>query len=370
MGFQRKGRNPSGNELPNVASGGILKASDINSLATGIDRSTLRSGKGYTFVQSSGGTSINIKQEAELPPWGAYKNGKNLCIRAGNVWGKGVSEMPKHTAKVWGTAKADFLRKFWTARPVMIGVEGANIASTDEINADIPVGSRAIVLPIKEGTYYIEYGNWDSSDGKESQGGVATSLSGTEQFVLRHKPKATPPSPTENIVIVCYVDENGMVFQGAVGDIWWGGDTGSHPFKISVRKVENTWKIFVDYGTVNNLVPDYATGGEVGDDNAGMTGLGSGNSVSGVREVYMRMKYEEDEPFPIPYPEVLNSAPQDITPTDETFYLVIGRVTAETEGSGETARPKFTIEQAVSGSLWVERFKMGDNDAIYWATKI
>ena len=367
MGFGRKGRNPTGNELPVVAEGTRLAPSHINDVVAAVDRATIRGGKGFKFSQTSGGTSLKIDRNDYVPPWSIFQYGEKICIAAGNVWGKGVGEQPLHTTEEWGFGSPDFSKKFFTARPVMIGVSGANIVTTDEINSTGTEQTSFISMPLTTGYYYIEYGKWEGRTDKNQLGNLPN-YKGTEQFILKH---ATTLSSTQEVVVVGYVSQEKAIYQGVKGEIWWGINSGvSQPFKISVRKVGNDWKIFVDYGTVNNLVPDYQTGGEVGDDDAGMTGLGSGNSPSGTRDIIMKMEYIEGESFPVEYPRVYAAPSQDLTPTDDYFYVLIGRVEASTEGSGEAARPKFKIEQAVSGSLWVERFKVGDNDAVYWVTKI
>ena len=367
MGFGRKGRNPTGNELPVVSEGTRLAPSHINQVVAAVDRATIRGGKGFKFSQTSGGTSLKIDRNDYTPPWSIFQYGDKLCIYAGNVWGKGVGQIPLHTTEEWGFGGADFAQKFWTARPVMVGITGTNIVSTEEINSTTTDQMSFIAVPLLAGYYYIEYGRWEG--GSRSPIGGATDYEGTDQFILKH---ATTLSATQEVVVVGYVAPNGAIYQGVKGEIWWGiGSGATHPFKISVRQnAEKVWKIFVDYGTVNNLVPDYQTGGEVGDPDAGMTGLGSGNNVSGTKDIIIQCEYAEGENFPVEYPEVFAATGWDLTPTDDYFYILVGRVTATTEGQGEAARPKFTIEQAVSGSLWVERFKVGDNDAVYWATKI
>lgn len=375
MGFGRKGRNPTGNELPSVSAGQRLRPSHINQLASGIDKATLRSGKGYRFVQNSGGTSLQIVNSESAVPWSVFTEGYNLCITAGGVWGKGVSQMPKHTAKEWNSAPADFANKYWTARPVMVGIEGANIYATDEINsAREGQPTRSIVIPnYTAGTYYIEYANWDGR-GDITAIGVGATLVGTEQFVLKHKGIESPPSNSDDIAIVCFVDEDLQVYQGVQGDIWWGGSGDSYPFKISVgQDAESVWKIFVAYGTVNNTVPTYQGGGlEVGDPDGGITGIGSGNSVSAnTFDVILQLDYSEGDPFPSATPQVFTSTNWNNTPNNETTaYVILGRVVVTLEGEGEEARPAFDIQQATTGSLWAERFKCGNLDPVYWITRI
>jgi len=227
MGFGRKGRNPTGNELPVVAEGTRLAPSHINDVVAAVDRATIRGGKGFKFSQTSGGTSLKIDRNDYLPPWSIFQYGEKICIAAGNVWGKGVGEQPLHTTEEWGFGSPDFSKKFFTARPVMIGVTGANIVTTDEINSQGTGSDQTsfISMPLVAGYYYIEYGKWEGRTDK-SQLGNLPQYKGTEQFILKH---ATTLSSTQEVVVVGYVSPEKAIYQGVKGEIWWGINSGVSP---------------------------------------------------------------------------------------------------------------------------------------------
>lgn len=365
MGFGRKGRNPTGNELPIVSEGTRLIPSHINQIVAAVDRATLKGGKGYRFSQNSGGTSIQVNPKNDPIPWSAFTFGVTLCINAGNVWGKGIGQMPLHTTSEWGGVTPDPSKKFWTARPVMVGISGGNIVATDEINSAVSgTATNIIQVPYQTGYYYIEYGDWDGRTDLAATGSADT-LKGTKQFILKH---ATTLSASDEVVVICYLDEEKRVYQSVKGDIWWGlvGDDG-HPFKITIRRVNEEYRAFLAYGSVNNEDVYYETGGWVGDDDA--DGLFVGSSPV-TKQVVLVMSYEDGSPFPTNPEVAIYDESEDITNTEGTAYVRIGYITVTQEGQGQTARPVFEIDQAVSGSLWVERFKCGDDDPVYWVTKI
>ena len=368
MGFQRKGRNPSGNELPNVSEGTRLSPSHINQIVAAADRATIKSGKGYKFNTSSGGTSLKINKPNDPTPWAVFTFGNNLCINAGNVWGKGVGEIPLHTTSEWGGVTPDQSKKFWTARPVMIGVTGANLVATDEINGLRPeTATNIIEMPLLAGYYYIEYAKWTGRTDKAAIG-VGDAVKDTNQFILKHK--ATALSASDEVVVICYVSAEQQAYQAVKGDIWWGlGSDDEHPFKIVIRKVDQSYKAFLIYGTVNNQYVKYGNGGWVGDDDA--TGINVPSGAGGI-QIVLELTYGEGEAFPAPDPKVYSaSIDQDLVNTDQTAYVHIGEVIVTTAGTPPV--PSFKINQAVSGSLWVERFKCGKDSsdtAIYWVTKI
>ena len=375
MGFGRKGRNPTGNEMPNVSEGQTLRPSHINQIVAAADRATLKGGKGYKFTQTSGGTSLKIDQPNNPAPWSVFTYGDNLCINTGNVWGKGIGQMPLHTTSEWAGLPPDFTKKFYTARPVMVGVSGANIVSTDEVNSERSEQTGVITMPLLTGYYYIEYGMWDGREDNFSNG-VGDDLEGTNQFILKHSASLSAAS---EVVVICYVDANQVAYQAVKGDIWWGLSTGDdYPFKISVRQDANQqWRVFVSYGTVNNIVPIYELGETVGDPNfEGVTGIGGGDDLPAMEYgVVLELAYVEDEPFPsLSTPPVVKLRGewqrQNNPDTDDVAYILLGRINVETEGTGENTVPKFTISNAVSGSLWCERFKCGEQSAIYWVTKV
>lgn len=370
MGFQRKGRNPQGNSLPSVSEGQVLSPSHINELSAGIDKASLRSGKGYRFVQSAGGTSLQITNNPVLPPWSVFTFGLTLCIKAGNVWGKGIAERPKQSSRSYGIGKGDFTQKFWSSRLLMVDIPNSNILCTDEINSE-KAGKQTgfITLPYEAGIYYIEYGEWDGGEGEAASGSVAKELAGTQQFILKKAAITEPPTGNDDIVVVCVVDEGLAVYQGAIGDIWFGGAGETTPFKISIYdKGNKVYRVKVKQGAVNNTLAKYANIADPDMDKKEGLPIEDGQGVS---SVFLRIAYAEGENFPASLPEVVVLKTTEVPiPTEEEFTLLLGRITVTKEGEGNAQTTKFAIQQIVSGSVWVERFVVGDAVPIYWATKV
>jgi hypothetical protein len=138
-----------------------------------------------------------------------------------------------------------------------------------------------------------------------------------------------------------------------------------HPFTVSDGGEGFLFRANVCSGMANNLVP--------------LDEPGSGTLLpatidfltTGDTFIYLRMgteAYASDNPvFPVTdvtdeyYPTIVQS-PTALTDTDEYCYILMGM--ARNVGDPDT----FTVDQTISGSVWAERLKIGNNTArYYWA---
>jgi hypothetical protein len=348
-----KGRIPSGTGLPKLGGGQGLKPSHISGLATGIDKATIRSGKGYTVSsQGSGGTTLQIKQSGGSFPWACTPHRGGIYVTIGNCWGMGVAKRRKNTWKHKNRNYADS-ETIYSARPVLIDIEGNDFTSTEYINDDDP-----LILAKKVGYYYIE---WCEYKGETGTSELTSTLVGSMQFVMKFS--AQDPQAGDRWFLLCYVDNELTVFQGVQSDIFMDNGSGdSHAWKIKiVRQDEQDW-ICVDYGEINNFPAKYSDGTALGDDvNGGFSaGVGTVN-------VYLMVSGDE-EAFPTDA-KVYSGSGDVPQATDSNAYVNLGRVKGEKKGTGASATTQYTITQLVNNSLWGERFKPSSNKpAIYWFT--
>lgn len=147
------------------------------------------------------------------------------------------------------------------------------------------------------------------------------------------------------------------------------GQTCEHPFQfhpfVVPSEAGDLFRANVCSGMVNNLVPF--------DEPASGTLLPATIDflITGDTYIYLRLgteAYATDNPiFPVTditdpyYPTIVQSA-TTLTDTDEYCYILMG--VARNVGDPDT----FTVDQTISGSVWAERLKIGDNTArYYWA---
>jgi hypothetical protein len=148
-------------------------------------------------------------------------------------------------------------------------------------------------------------------------------------------------------IVIAYISQGNIVRQvwrsdfcapdGGGGGGGGGGDTSQpHPFQIV--KDEGFDTFHVSEGTVNNSPAGYPS-----------TGL---NNVT----VWLQT-----------YPTVTIVITNGTLATDENqAWLMIGRISHIPNGTGYTTR----IYQYIRNSLWLERFKCGDDPAQYWYSQI
>ena len=154
------------------------------------------------------------------------------------------------------------------------------------------------------------------------------------------------------------------------------GDTCEHPFQFHPFKVSDGGEGFlyranVCSGMVNNLVPLDEIGGQL---LPATIDFGPGAIVYD-RKIWLRLgteAYASSNPiFPVTdvtdayYPTMIYTdvgTDPDPVDTDEYCYILMG--VARNIGDPEN----FTIDQTISGSVWAERLKVGNRDALYyWA---
>jgi hypothetical protein len=137
-----------------------------------------------------------------------------------------------------------------------------------------------------------------------------------------------------------------------------------HPFVVP-SEAGDLFRANVCSGMANNLVPF--------DEPASGTLLPATIDflINADTYIYLRMgteDYATDDPiFPVtdqtnPYYPTIVQSQTELTDTDEYCYILMG--VARNVGDPDT----FTIDQTISGSVWAERLKIGDNTArYYWA---
>lgn len=138
-----------------------------------------------------------------------------------------------------------------------------------------------------------------------------------------------------------------------------------HPFTVSDGGEGFLFRANVCAGMANNLVP-------LDEPGSGMLLPATIDFLTtGDTYIYLRMgtdAYASSSPvFPVTdvadvyYPTIVQS-PTTLTDTDEYCYILMG--VARNVGDPDT----FTVDQTISGSVWAERLKIGDNTAqYYWA---
>jgi hypothetical protein len=137
-----------------------------------------------------------------------------------------------------------------------------------------------------------------------------------------------------------------------------------HPFVVP-SEAGDLFRANVCSGMANNLVPF--------DEPASGTLLPATIDflINEDTYIYLRMgteDYATDDPiFPVtdqtnPYYPTIVQSQTELTDTDEYCYILMG--VARNIGDPDT----FTVDQTISGSVWAERLKIGDNTArYYWA---
>jgi len=393
------GRVPSNHISPRVGGGQSIKPSHINKLSEAVDRSAISGGKGIRVSKTPLSTSIVIPEKTNLSSvsWYARRADEKIVFNVGKFF-YGDGDSNGNSQNQW------FSNKFynWSAtryyeNPTTDGehMQGAEIffdlpEANYLTNTQIKNGSIPLECKLQQGLYYIEVSAWSGKQMTNPFAGVenktdnmndfinelpewnshSQEMSGENVPILKYAPKDKMKTLGNAVYPICTVDQDGFVFRGITTDIFANSSSNKHPYKLTVYKYDDTWYIDVAFGTVNNKIPTYEDGYEVGDFDGGIE-IGSGNTLSETtHNVILQLDYVEEEPFPSP-PSTVFASEEDVEDnTDDTGYVLIGRVTVAMEGQGQEARPVFDIEQAVTGSLWVERFKCGKEDALYWTTRI
>jgi len=164
-----------------------------------------------------------------------------------------------------------------------------------------------------------------------------------------------------------------------------------HPFKIvnvylHTSGGSTTVRYQVQSGTINNLVPlidDVTTGTDVkldrvtsGVANPPTAELVSSNYNATTKTSYITLRagpslstgnYPDPDDTTNQYPVIIGGNTYPVTPDDNVWgFLVIGTITVDSISAPTT----FTVSQNVTGSLWSDRLKVGDQTARYYYARI
>ncbi len=164
-----------------------------------------------------------------------------------------------------------------------------------------------------------------------------------------------------------------------------------HPFKIvnvylHTSGGSTTVRYQVQSGTINNLVPlidDVTTGTDVkldrvtsGVANPPTAELVSSNFAPTTKTSYITLRagpslstgnYPDPDDTTNQYPVIIGGNTYPVTPDDNVWgFLVIGTITVDSISAPTT----FTVSQNVTGSLWSDRLKVGDQTARYYYARI
>jgi hypothetical protein len=164
-----------------------------------------------------------------------------------------------------------------------------------------------------------------------------------------------------------------------------------HPFKIvnvylHTSGGSTTVRYQVQSGTINNLVPlidDVTTGTDVkldrvtsGVANPPTAELVSSNYNATTKTSYITLRagpslstgnYPDPDDTTNQYPVIIGGNTYPVTPDNNVWgFLVIGTITVDSISAPTT----FTVSQNVTGSLWSDRLKVGDQTARYYYARI
>ena len=187
-------------------------------------------------------------------------------------------------------------------------------------------------------------------------------------------------------------DSSSKGFTLDTSDPFPGRDTNvvGHPFKIvnvALRTASGVTRVIfqVQSGTINNLVPlidDYVSSTTVkldrttsGVANPPTAELASTNYESSTKTSYINLRAGPKSASPYTYPDTddtTNRYPVVIggnaPPVDDDVhgFITIGTITVD----DITTPTAFTVNQNVTGSLWADRIKMGDETATYYYARV
>lgn len=356
-----RSRIPSTSNLPRVSGGMPLTANAINSLSEGIDRISIRKGKGYTFKQTSGGLMLNIPTGLNQFPWKCVRVGDHLYINVGKIWGNGIMEHPNRTLQMGVAYTSDDV--YFGGRTLFVDIDKATAISSDSL-VDGENGTPALAVPALSGYYFIQYVVWESNDTLVDDEASDKALN-TKQFVLKYQP-LSQVLPKTNIYPVCEIQDDGLLIQGITSDIYYAPQIQTHPFQIYITDFEGDAYAEVAMGTLCNIEAQYDDGIALGDPDGGVYLGTSGQIPDGVTYFWLHARTGTRLGNPV-FPStsegvILESGSAIPNSGNSDAYVGVGRIVV-TDGE-----PK--IEQFVTGSLWGEYFKVGNKPAEYWFSRI
>lgn len=357
-----RGRIPSTTGLPRVSKGMGISPAHINDVSAGVDRVTLRKGSGYTFKQTSGGTALNITDNAKQHPWKCVNDGVNIFINIGRIWGNGIMEHPNNTLLTGAGYPEDTV--YFGGRTLFVDVDNATCISSDSVSDNKEEGFSCLAVPAKQGYYYIQYVLWESNDTLMDDPASDKALN-SKQFVLKYLP-LSGTLPKTNIYPVCELQDDGLLVQGITSDIYYAPQIQTHPYQIYITDFDGDAYAEVAMGTLCNLETEYEDGIPLGDPDGGVN-LGRTGSLSGA-DIYFFVKAEVgtsngNPVFPSRSVGVILKSGSSIPKSGSKIaYVGIGKVSFKDNEA--------KVEQFVTGSLWGEYFKLGSKPAEFWFSRI
>lgn len=316
-----------------------------------------------SFVNASGDIDYKVNAVSRHPWYVSIVEGKIRCYK-GCIWGtnKGTDTRKTHIRQT-GTARSK------------IKITGSKVGSTgsDYVAAGVQSDGEQIAWPptydsaggvasTPRNPESKDYGILWNTNGKEiGYEGFKTGYDSmpwfewnlvVSQLWLKGKKDAegklqwglflegsAPPTDGQYAMLVATVEADGTVLQYLKSDLFVPDDPSvsvDHPFKVTSVDGEIT----VSAGTVNNIIVD--------------SGLYEGG---GTTYVYLSWEFDMDTDEPLSDPEV-NTYASVKAVDDQFFYLLIAEVVGD------------EVHQFVTGSLWVDRMRMGDQPALYYVARI
>lgn len=318
--------------------------------------------KEATYTDASGNVEQQVNPTNRFPWCVVVVDGIARCYK-GSVWGSDKdSETKKTHIKVTGTVKSK-IRVFGSS--VGGGGAGQSLASGETSGSPQqawpPTFDAGGTTTKKRDPEPEDYGILNATNGKLIGNGAFESGYNAEPWFqwtavagrlwLKGNPdeegklkwglfyEVTGTTAAKYAFLVADIQADGTVLQYLKSDLFVPDDatvTASHPFKVTSQGGE----IIVAAGTVNNIILDESL-----------------HEGGGTTYVYVRWQYDVDTDEPLSDPEVGTYATVHAC-DDENFYLLVAEVIGD------------TVNQFVTGSLWVDRMRMGDQAANYYVARI
>lgn len=360
-----KGRNPSGHEMPRVAGGDRLRPRDINRLATGIDRTTLRTtvGGGFRIKRSDGGTSITQKDDVSQYHWRCTRDNNHIHINIGDVWGLGVVNREKKQilTNVNYDAMAVANRYYQGCPDIMIGVENSTHIAASKIQPN-----QRLYVPAKKGVYYIKYTTWIGQPQSSStpQDPTITALKGTQQVCLLFNENPAEIQNDPDVYPICEVDDDGIIWQGIDSPIFIRRSP-SYEWKVSLINTGSQHKVTVARATICNVVPKYeGTAFEIGSpDTSAFLLLGGSSVADGTYSVLLECEADASS-YLVHFPKTAvvkiqkDYSPYSTPDTATKAYLRLADIVFTTDS--QTGIKSVQVYQFIRSSIWAERQKWND----------
>lgn len=367
--------------LPNINEGDALRPRTINRLAEGIDRSTLQFGPGIRVTKTGNSTSVSLSVTSKVRhPFEVAEVGvdpgkgggdKVMTINLGCFFGQ-FNQFPNAwrdnntvgwagvSAYTPGTSKLEGYHA--VGSEIMIDVENANYISSLHINPN-----AMLLMPLKEGLYYIEVGAWSGKQlpADESQPEIADwnkyslSMKGMVRPIIKYAKRADMVKALgqQGVIPICTVDIYFRIFQALSSDIFWPSKR-SYPLQVYITEQDGqTARIIVTPGSVNRVIPKldgkYIDADEPPD-----------QLVAGESYVMVKVTYEEGKNFPRTA-EIYLHLGANLAGTEDTIaysYYPIAKINMATSGDGKF----YTVRQLSAGHLICNRTKAGAGEATWW----